>query len=142
MEPITELEDSLDTLLKVMASAIAYLSRKSGHKQVNQEVPLTTLGNTEGLSEDVLASNREELIEDLISQAKDVEQRISDLSLASVKEDAQMEEIVSLEKELHAANQDYQQALDDANALSAKLRDVLMQLTQDRHTARQVLEQA
>lgn len=64
-----------------------------------------------------------------------------------------MEEIVSLEKELHAANQDYQQALDDASmycllflraldALSAKLRDVLMQLTQDRHTARQVLEQA
>lgn len=90
MEPITELEDSLDTLLKVMASAIAYLSRKAGHKQVNQEVPLTTLGNTEGLSEDVLASNREELIEDLISQAKDVEQRISDLSLASVKEDAQV----------------------------------------------------
>lgn len=79
MDPITQLEDALDTLLKVMASAIAYLSRKAGHKQVNSRVPLTVLGNTEALPEEELAASREELVQDLVSQAKEVEQRIDAL---------------------------------------------------------------
>lgn len=90
MHALTELEDSLDTLLKVMASAIAYTSRKASHKQVHPQVPLTTLGNTEGLAPDVMAASRDELVNDLITQAKDVQQRIQELPGTDQSEEAQV----------------------------------------------------
>lgn len=90
MDPITQLEDSLDTLLKVMASAIAYLSRKAGHKQVNERVPLTVLGTTEALPDDVLKANRDELVHDLVSQAKEVEQHIRALPSLDTDEEARV----------------------------------------------------
>lgn len=90
MDPITRLEDSLDTLLKVMASAIAYLSRKAGHKQVNPRVPLTVLGTTEALPEDELRANRDELVHDLVAQAKEVEQHIAALPVLDTDESARV----------------------------------------------------
>lgn len=90
MWALTELEDSLDTLLKVMASAIAYMSRKSSHKQVDPQVPLTTMGNTEGLPPDALNASRDELVSDLILQAKDVKQRIDALLITDTTEEAQV----------------------------------------------------
>lgn len=79
MDSISELEVALDTLIKVMASAVAYLSRKAAHKQVNTVVPLTVLGTPESVSDDVLAAQREELVQGLVKQAKDVEQCIQKL---------------------------------------------------------------
>lgn len=90
MDAITELENSLDTLLKVMASAIAYLSRKAGHQQVNAAVPLTTLGNTEGLTPEALAASRDELVDDLVAQACDVERRIYALPCVDATEAVQV----------------------------------------------------
>lgn len=87
MGSITELEDSLNMLLKVMASAIAYLSRKSGHTPVNAQVPLTVLGNTEALPPETLEASRDELVQDLISQAKDVQRRIDALPSRDISED-------------------------------------------------------
>lgn len=79
MGAIAELEDSVDMLLKVMASAIAYLSRKAAHKQVNPAVPLTTLGRTDVPSFEELQSTRAELVQDIVLQAKDVQRRIDTL---------------------------------------------------------------
>lgn len=90
MDPITHLEDALDTLLKVMASAIAYLSRKAGHKQVNPRIPLTVLGTTEALPDEELASNRDELVHDLVAQAKEVEARIGSLPTLDGDEEARV----------------------------------------------------
>lgn len=90
MVALTELEDSLDTLLKVMASAIAYTSRKASHRQVHPQVPLTTLGNTEGLAPDVMAASRDELVADLITQAKDVQRRIQELPATDDSDEAQV----------------------------------------------------
>lgn len=90
MDPITQLEDALDTLLKVMASAIAYLSRKAGHKQVNPRIPLTVLGTTEALPDEELASNRDELVHDLVAQAKEVEARIGSLPTLDGDEEARV----------------------------------------------------
>lgn len=90
MLALTELEDSLDTLLKVMASAIAYTSRKASHKQVNPQVPLTTLGNAEGLAPDAMEASRDELIADLITQAKDLQRRIQELPSTDQSDEAQV----------------------------------------------------
>lgn len=79
MDRVTQLEEAFDTLLKVMASAIAYLSRRAPHKQINPRVPLTLLGNTEALSDEELAASSHELVSDLVRQAKDVQWRISQL---------------------------------------------------------------
>lgn len=87
MSAITELEDSLDMLLKVMASAIAYLSRKAAHTQVNPTVPLTTLGNTDAPSFEALQGTRAELVQDIVSQAQDVQLRISHLPTTMLSED-------------------------------------------------------
>lgn len=87
MSAIAELEDSLDMLLKVMASAIAYLSRKAAHTQVNPTVPLTTLGNTDAPSFEALQGTRAELVQDIVSQAQDVQLRISNLPTNMLSED-------------------------------------------------------
>ena len=49
-----------------MASAIAYLSRKAAHTQVNPTVPLTTLGNTDAPSFEALQGTRAELVQDIV----------------------------------------------------------------------------
>jgi len=79
MDRVTQLEDAYDTLLKVMAAATAYLSRKAHHVQVNPSVPLTVLGNTEAASDEVLTSSRQEMVKDLVAQAKEVQWRIDQL---------------------------------------------------------------
>lgn len=142
MDAITELENSLDTLLKVMASAIAYLSRKAGHQQVNAAVPLTTLGNTEGLTPEALAASRDELVDDLVAQARDVERRIYALPCVDATEAVQMERIGALEARLQEANQDYRAALDEAHTLSAQVNGLLARLCDERHAAREQLEKA
>lgn len=123
MSAITELEDSLDMLLKVMASAIAYLSRKAAHTQVNPTVPLTTLGNTDAPSFEALQGTRAELVQDIVSQAQDVQLRISHLPTTMLSEDEHVRmadlprkacEICALETELQEANREYIQSLDEA----------------------------
>ncbi|WFD19037.1 hypothetical protein MCAP1_001252 [Malassezia caprae] len=140
MLALTELEDSLDTLLKVMASAIAYTSRKSSHKQVHPQVPLTTLGNTEGLAPDVMAASQDELVSDLITQAKDVQRRISELPAMDQSDEAQMAALADLERDLHEANQEYKQALSEADLLSHQLNNSLARLCTERQAARVVLD--
>lgn len=82
MDRVTQLEEAYDTLLRIMAAAIAYLSRKAPHMQVNPTVPLTLLGNTEAIAPEDLASSRTELVEDLVLQAKEVSWRIDQLPKA------------------------------------------------------------
>lgn len=139
MSAITELEDSLDMLLKVMASAIAYLSRKAAHTQVNPTVPLTTLGNTDAPSFEALQGTRAELVQDIVSQAQDVQLRISHLPTTMLSEDEHACEIRALETELQEANREYIQSLDEARALSSKLDALLDRLTEERHAARELL---
>lgn len=139
MSAITELEDSLDMLLKVMASATAYLSRKAAHTQVNPTVPLTTLGNTDAPSFEALQGTRAELVQDIVSQAQDVQLRISHLPTTMLSEDEHACEIRALETELQEANREYIQSLDEARALSSKLDALLDRLTEERHAARELL---
>lgn len=132
MSAITELEDSLDMLLKVMASAIAYLSRKAAHTQVNPTVPLTTLGNTDAPSFEALQGTRAELVQDIVSQAQDVQLRISHLPTTMLSEDEHVRmadlprkafEIRALETELEEANREYIQSLDEARMFISLTHD-------------------
>ncbi|WFD47638.1 hypothetical protein GLX27_002290 [Malassezia furfur] len=140
MDPITQLEDSLDTLLKVMASAIAYLSRKAGHKQVNARVPLTVLGTTEALPDDVLKANRDELVHDLVSQAKEVEQHIRALPSLDTDEEARTARLEALQTRLHTANDAYRAAVQEAHTLLGQLDTLLERLCAERQAARDVLD--
>ncbi|WFD01625.1 hypothetical protein MOBT1_000301 [Malassezia obtusa] len=140
MDPITRLEDSLDTLLKVMASAIAYLSRKAGHKQVNPRVPLTVLGTTEALPEDELRANRDELVHDLVAQAKEVEQHIAALPVLDTDESARTARLEALQGQLRTANDEYRAALQEAHTLLAQLDGLLARLCAQRQDARAVLD--
>ncbi|WFD30949.1 hypothetical protein MSPP1_001975 [Malassezia sp. CBS 17886] len=132
MDNIAQLEDAFDTLFKVMASAVAYLSRKAGHKQVNATVPVTLLGNTEALDNAVLQASRDELVQDLIVQAKDVEMRIQALPAGSSDDLSQIlgARLTDWEERMKEANRDYQEALDEAHTLLAEL-DALSGLDAD-----------
>lgn len=128
MDRVTQLEDAFDTLLKVMASSIAYLSRKAPHMQINPRVPLTVLGNTEALADAELASNRHELVTDLVTQAKDVQWRISLLpDAADEPQDVrycayQDARIAELDAELRQANSEYRESVAEARAYTLTRR--------------------
>lgn len=155
---LTELEDALDTLLKIMASAIAYQSRKAGHRQVDPDVPLTTLGNTEGLSDEALAASRDELVHDLIAQAKDVERRIAALPVPDEDDDAQVRRWThpgcaprhararhprrQCRVPCRAGGRTYVTTLTPAGTLQAQLRGALERLSHERQAARHVLDHA
>ncbi|PKI84461.1 hypothetical protein MVES_001716 [Malassezia vespertilionis] len=142
MDRITPLEDALDTLIKVMASAIAYLSRKAGHEQVNARVPLTVLGTTEALPTETLAKNREELVHDLVAQAKEVEQCIQALpTWGDEYTDAALSaRLVAKQASLVEANGAYREALEEAQHLYTQLDILLARLCAERQHARQRLE--
>ncbi|WFD34089.1 hypothetical protein MCUN1_000921 [Malassezia cuniculi] len=139
MDRVTQLEDAFDTLVKVMASAIAYLSRKASHKQVNARIPLTVLGNTEALTDDDLASNRQELVADLIAQAKDVQWRISQLPDTS-DDPNDNTHLAALETELHQANNEYREAVAEARDLCAQLDKLVDRLCDEQQSLRTLLD--
>ncbi|WFD43282.1 hypothetical protein MPSI1_001943 [Malassezia psittaci] len=114
MDPILQVDTALDTLLKIMASAIAYLSRKASHKQVNSRVPVTVHGSTEALSDEALEASRKELIHDLIAQAKELEHFIDLLPALNRDEQAKSARLESLQDRLLKANAEYRTTLQDA----------------------------
>ena len=80
MDRITQLQDGIDNLVTIMYSTLSFLSRKADFKQVNPDIPITqAIPCPEGtqLPRETFTQNCEELVQDFLRKAKQIEYLIS-----------------------------------------------------------------
>lgn len=128
MDLLTQLDTSLDLLLQIMSSSIAYISRKAKHQQLpSSSVPLTILGKTEAIEQDEMDQAIQELVTDLVEKAQAIKQIISHLptkeSLGS--DDDLAHNLGQIQSELNQVNKEYKAAVEEAGALQSQVADLL-----------------
>ncbi|GAA5993179.1 hypothetical protein JCM10908_001327 [Rhodotorula pacifica] len=128
MDRLTQTQNSIDDLVRIMYSSLSYLSRKATFKQINPNFPVTQ--SIPGADSDqVYEENRKELVGDFLRKAKQLEYLISVLpsppsSASSSSSDAPSgsangstgdeEEFARLEEEMQVVNAEYLDALGEA----------------------------
>ncbi|KAM0754713.1 hypothetical protein T439DRAFT_377147 [Meredithblackwellia eburnea MCA 4105] len=122
MDRLTQTQDAIDELVKIMYSSLSYLTRKAQFKQVNQDIPITqTIPNSE--PEDVFKENQKELVGDFLRKAKQLEYLIA--SLPTPQEDDTEADLEELQKESEEVNREYEEALLVAEELHLQLKESL-----------------
>ncbi|GAA5847959.1 hypothetical protein JCM3766R1_005920 [Sporobolomyces carnicolor] len=125
MDRLTQTQDSIDELIKIMSSSISYLSRQSNFKQLNENYPITqTIPNAD--PDDVFEANRKELVTDFLRKAKQLEYLIDSLPSPPSQDELETEhDLAQLETEAQETNREYLLALEEAEALQAQLSSSL-----------------
>ncbi|GAA5951375.1 hypothetical protein JCM3765_002461 [Sporobolomyces pararoseus] len=125
MDRLTQTQNSIDELVKIMYSSISYLSRQSNFKQLNENYPVTqTIPHAD--PEDVFEANRKELVTDFLRKAKQLEYLIDSLPSPPSEEALRTEQdLADLEAEVQEANKDYLDALTEAESLQTQLSNSL-----------------
>ncbi|EPQ26561.1 uncharacterized protein PFL1_05883 [Pseudozyma flocculosa PF-1] len=130
MDLVTQLDNDIDLLLKIMSSSIAYVSRKAKHQQLPDSlVPLTITGRTEAVEPHEMSESIDELVADLVLKAKEIQEIILHLPDDKLGEDETLQrDLAQLESEMRVANQDYRQALKEAETLRDQVKTLTRQL--------------
>ncbi|GAA6033289.1 hypothetical protein JCM8097_006671 [Rhodosporidiobolus ruineniae] len=145
MDRLTQTQNSIDDLVRIIYSTLSYLSRKASFKQLNPNFPVTqAIPGAE--PPDVFEQNRKELVTDFLRKAKQLDFLIDALPGASgstgegapvgeggnpdeEQERRDEHELKELEDEMRRVNEDYLEALGEAETLhkqlDASLRGVL-----------------
>lgn len=113
MDRVTQLEEGIDMLLKIMAASISYLSRKADFKQLHPLVP-PTVRAPDAVDDATMQESTRELVEDLVQKAKEVEVLIAALPAPTETEEEQAAELAALEEQVQVANREYRDALSEA----------------------------
>ncbi|KIS70403.1 uncharacterized protein UMAG_11681 [Mycosarcoma maydis] len=142
MDLLTQLDNDIDLLLKIMSSSIAYISRKAKHAPLpDSTIPLTVLGKTEAVSAVELDASISELVADLVDKADSIREIIEHLPTeASLGGDTELQhQLMAMQSELQTVNKSYMQLSTQVDSLSAEVRELLGLLTQSHSDARRWL---
>ncbi|GAA6003551.1 hypothetical protein JCM10207_000385 [Rhodosporidiobolus poonsookiae] len=146
MDRLTQTQNSIDDLVRIIYSTLSYLSRKASFKQLNPNFPVTqSIPGAE--PPDVFEANRKELVSDFLRKAKQLEFLIDALpasssssssdpasssgagagtgepSTAGTADDER--EFAELEEEMQRVNGEYEEALAEAEELHRQLQTSL-----------------
>lgn len=125
MDRITQLQDEIQRLLTIMSSTIAYLTARSTFLQVSEQIPITKIRNPDKYdSPELFEANKNELVQDLIVKAKQIEYLIQSLPVPE-PEEQQANRLQALERQMQDANEEYMQAVDRAKNLHRKISEFL-----------------
>ncbi|KAI3601662.1 hypothetical protein WG66_009036 [Moniliophthora roreri] len=140
MDRITQLQDEIQNLLRIMSSSIAYLTTRTNFLQVSPDIPVTKQRNPEKYDlpelsfhvaippKDVFTiANKQELVADLVVKAKQVEYLIDSLPEPESEED-QAKRLQALEEEMNVANEEYMKAVARMKALHIQVSSMLRQM--------------
>ncbi|GJN88133.1 hypothetical protein Rhopal_001089-T1 [Rhodotorula paludigena] len=151
MDRLTQTQNSIDELIRIMYSTLGYLSRKASFKQLNPNFPVTqSIPHID--PPDVFEANQKELVTDFLRKAKQLEYLIDALpssapppppattpagpSAAGPAEDEHDDaEFRALEEEMQAVNDEYLDALGQAEALHSQLQASLHGILESRSGA-------
>lgn len=108
-----------------MSSTIAYLTARSTFLQVSEQIPITKIRNPDKYdSPELFEANKNELVQDLIVKAKQIEYLIQSLPVPE-PEEQQANRLQALERQMQDANEEYIQAVDRAKNLHRKISEFL-----------------
>lgn len=147
MDRLTQTQNSIEDLVRIMYSSLSYLSRKASFKQINPNFPVTqSIPGAD--SQETYQENRKELVGDFLRKAKQLEYLISVLpsppapppatdSAAPPQNgtgtgDGDEAEFARLEQELQSVNDEYLDALQQAETLHAQLQTSLQGILESR----------
>lgn len=140
MDLISQLESDLALLLQIMSSSLHYVANRSAHVQLNADVPLfqpvsgaSLHASRRLIDPTTMYDNIEELTDDLVGKAKDMERLLDALPRQQDQADVQRE-LLTINDDMRTANKEYAAALQDAAALKEEL-DALLRHTCDEHQA-------
>ncbi|KZO99617.1 hypothetical protein CALVIDRAFT_560960 [Calocera viscosa TUFC12733] len=123
MDRITQLHDAIDRLLTIMQHSVYYLTERTDFLPFRPDVPVTQKYERADPKEEFEA-NQKELAEDLIEQAKKIEELIDSLPV-DMDEDGQLERFEELQEELVAVNEEYVTVLAEARQLRDEINETL-----------------
>jgi len=133
MDRITQLHDAIDRLLTIMQHSVYYLTERTDFLPFRPDVPVTRKYERADAKEEFEA-NQKELADDLIEQAKKIEQLIDSLPVEA-DEDAQLGRFEDLQKELVEVNEEYLTVLAEARQLRDEINAVLEHVLKSVETA-------
>ncbi|SPC66836.1 uncharacterized protein UHOD_02338 [Ustilago sp. UG-2017b] len=139
MDLLTQLDTSLDLLLRIMSSSIAYISRKALHTPLpSSTVPLTVLGKTEAIDPVEMDDAIAELVSDLVDKAQSIREIIQHLpTKQSLGGDQELEtHLKRLQEEMRDANQEYSQVRLEVDHLRAEVEALCRVLAEERRVGR------
>jgi len=134
MDRITQLQDGIDQLLTIMANSVNYLVSSANFKQVNPDIPITKT-REKAAPADEFEANKQELVDDLIKKAKQIEVLIKSLPVFDPEEE-QIARLDKLEQEMVVANQEYREAVERAKTLHKEVSDILQVMLSTRESTR------
>lgn len=139
MDLLTQLDNDLDLLLRIMSSSIAYISRKAKHTPLpSSSIPLTILGKTESIEPTDMDEAISELVSDLVEKASSIREIIEHLptaeSLGGDKELA--EELGRLEGELGEVNGEYRSVVEECRVLRGEVGELVRRVAEGQREGR------
>lgn len=124
MDLISQLESDLALMLQIMSSSMHFLANRSAHVQLNAAIPLfqpisgASLSASRNLIDSAtMHENIEELTDDLVGKAKDMERLLQALPCQR-NEEAVKEELRQIDGQMAEANAEYRAALQESSELN------------------------
>lgn len=118
---ITLIEQDLSLLLRILTSSIHYISTRSSMVQLSDSIPLSrptgaagAYANSNMVERATMKESIDELTDDLIQKAKDIETLVDRLPVTQ-DEEAFQSELQGLDEEMKVANEEYRSALQEAS---------------------------
>lgn len=139
MDLLSQLDESLDLLLKIMSSSISFISRKALHTALpHSTIPLTILGKTEAISETEMDDAILELVSDLVEKAEHIREIIMHLPTESALggEEELEGELGRLEREMRGVNEEYRVVREEVESLRGEVGGLVRALGERRKESR------
>lgn len=141
-DTVSQLESDLALMLQIMSSSLHHIANRSAHVQLSEAIPLyqpvggSAMHASRSLVDRAsMAENIEELTDDLVGKAKDMESLIAKLP-NSQDEASVKEELAVLDEQMSVANRSYRDALQEARSLQSSLSTLLQDMCDDHQEAR------
>lgn len=142
LDLISQLESDLALMLQVMSSSLHFLASRSAHVQLSDEIPLfqplgsvTANASRQLIGYDAMADNIEELTDDLVGKAKEMERLIQALPRERDETDVKAD-LKKIDEEMVEANEGFLGALDEALRLRADIGRLLRGLCDGHQSGR------
>ncbi|KAK0533466.1 hypothetical protein OC834_000512 [Tilletia horrida] len=145
-DALTQLEDSLDLLIKIMAASLSFLTLRASHVPIHPDIPISAKEATRASARlvelDEMQGAIDELVTDLVTKAKHIEAIIATLPDGIRTEQEQVSELAQLDERIRIANADFKLALADAEQLQTELTTLLRSVQQEQQRTRLHLQRA
>jgi mediator of RNA polymerase II transcription subunit 21 len=142
LDLISQLESDLALMLQIMSSSLHFIATRSAHVQLNDDIPLfqaltnaSASASRQLLSPEAMAEEIEELTDDLVGKAKEMEKLIQSIPCKR-DESVVMKELKEIDEEMVEANKDFIEALEEVSRLRSDIDSLLRALCDDHRAGR------